>query len=254
MAYYNRFSTFAEALDIVARGIPPKDITNFAHIIITNKLNMTIEEIKKILILLISKYDFDITYDNNMAIQGCCFDDDPEIISLLIELGADIHANNDSLFNNACSTRNIILVKFLLQYVDLSKNNRVLRVCVSNDDIELVNILLEAGIDPNYKRTKALLISSHRNYEITKLLLEYGANVNARNGAALVNATLHGKHDIVELLISYGANLGCFAERKSTNGMKDFEKTCNLLMSEGIDPMSLMMIFARYSSNSTTTE
>ena len=248
MSYYcNTSLTFAEAVDIATRRIKQEDVKYFAGAIIADKTAMTIEEIKKLLILLITEYEFDITCDNNQTILRCYRHDNPEMISLLIELGADVNAMNDQLFFRSCTYNNVNLVKFLLDYVDLSKNNKALLACVDNDHSDLINILLEAGMDPNGNDTRALIMSSVKgNYHVTKLLLEYGANVNARNNEALMSATLNGKYDIVELLISYGANLKCFMQTKYSND--DYEKTCKLLMSEGVDPLSLMTLFARFNT------
>ena len=243
---YNKPLTCDELFDIATRRNPQNNVQDFVCSIFGHNPDMDPEEFKKLLMRLVTEYEFDISADNNKIIQHChrC---SPEIVSYLIELGADIHSNNDELFYNACEHNNINLVKFLLQYVDLSKNNRALGPCVLHDDIELVNILLQVGIDPNYNDTEALMISccNQRNYEITKLLLEYGANVNARDDTALARAALYRENDIIELLLSYGANIACFARQEATDNAKDLRKTYDLLISAGVDPFVITLIYAK---------
>ena len=241
---YNKPLTCDEAFDIATRANPQKNVQDFVCSIFGNNPDMDPEEFKKLLMRLVTEYEFDITADDNKIIR-CCYWCDPEMVSYLIELGANVHYNNDEFFYNACRYKNINLVKFLLQYVDLSKNNMVLRPCVLNDNIELVNLLLQAGIDPNYNDTEALMVSSRCNYEITKLLLEYGANVNAQDDTALFQAALYRQHDIIELLLSYGANIACFSRREGTSNAKDLRKTYDLLISLGVDPFAVTLLYAK---------
>ena len=241
---YNKPLTCDEAFDIATRANPQKNVQDFVCSIFGNKLGMDPEEFKKLLLRLITEYEFDITADDNKVIRRC-HRYDPEMVSYLIELGADVHARNDELFINACGYHNITLVKFLLHYFDLSKITEVLHAAVCDDHIELVNILLQAGIDPNYNDTEALMVSSQRNYEITKLLLEYGANVNAQDDTALVKAAFYRENDIIELLLSYGANIACFSRREATDNAKDLRKTYDLLISAGVDPFAVTLLYAK---------
>ncbi|KAH2002041.1 hypothetical protein KXV45_003538 [Aspergillus fumigatus] len=79
---------------------------------------------------------------------------------------------------------------------------------------EIVKLLLGTGADINAQggeNGSALQAASHKGYqEIVKLLLGKGADVNAqggRYGTALQAASLEGHHEIVELLLGKGADV-----------------------------------------------
>src|SRR5579884_2953092 len=82
-------------------------------------------------------------------------------------------------------------------------------------------LLLESGVDPNVRVPYSIapdapdvaiplhLAVLHRWYEGTKLLLDYGADVNAqddRGDTALMEAARQGLVEIARLLLDHGAN------------------------------------------------
>lgn len=243
---------FDDAINFLESGYVSQEDINYAGssmIIRHYTEKVTKEKIRELMILLHDKYNFDVSSNNNNAIKACFFNDDPEMINLLIELGADVHTDNDSLFINCCRYGCVNNVKFLLDYVDLSKNEctRALTVSASHGHIDVVSIFLELGIDPNVNDTDALICSSYLNqYEITKLLLQYGADVNAQNDAALLNATLRRNYDIVELLLSHGANVRCFEATPHKNIDIKAKKVYDMLVSVAANPLMLATIL--YSS------
>ena len=81
---------------------------------------------------------------------------------------------------------------------------------------DIVKVLLEKGADVNAKNDKddtALMLLTAKevtDIEIVKWLLEAGADVNAKNqygNTALIWATKNGYTEIVELLLEYGADV-----------------------------------------------
>jgi ankyrin repeat protein len=79
-----------------------------------------------------------------------------------------------------------------------------------------VRLLLDAGVDPDGRGTRhpilkgrtALGIAIHEGHvDVARLMLERGADVNARDRAtALHQAALRGDPDLVELLLDHGAD------------------------------------------------
>lgn len=135
--------------------------------------------------------------------------DDPELLTFLIEYcGLEV---NDKLFIGMCE-------------LGFSKN---------------VKLLLDYGVKPNTDNGRLLCTSTR---EITKLLLEYGADVNINNGAALMYATHYLDYEVIQLLIEYGADTSCYSHpsnRVDKCITEPFHKTYDILVSNGIDPMTI---------------
>jgi ankyrin repeat protein len=103
-----------------------------------------------------------------------------DIVKLLIENGADIHAIDD----------------YALIYAS------------ENGHTDIVNLLIENGADIHAKDDYALIWASKKGYiEIVKLLIENGANIHAKDDYALRWASENGHTDIVKLLIKSGADI-----------------------------------------------
>ena len=107
-------------------------------------------------------------------------------------------------------------IKSLIETKD-KENNTALILASKFGYIEVVKILIENGADINAKDnggTTALMNASteddYINYEICKLLIENGANVNDKDlqGAnALIYASTFGNYETVKLLIENGVEI-----------------------------------------------
>lgn len=132
-----------------------------------------------------------------------------EKISLLIEFGADINHVDDDGYTpliNAAEKQDPEIIQFLLDAgADVSRatNNGwtpLLLAARYNENPEVLQILLDAGADPNYTKEDGfnVLMASMLNYEVggvrdkdedepdvirTRILLNAGADVNAKTGA-----------------------------------------------------------------------
>ena len=90
--------------------------------------------------------------------------------------------------------------------------NTSLIKAIEDGDVDRVNLLLYAGVDPNEKNDEGftpLTTAAKNNPEITEMLLKRGADVNlpAKNGLyPLMAAAQTGNIETLSLLLEYGAN------------------------------------------------
>ena len=96
-------------------------------------------------------------------------------------------------------------------------NDIPLHLAAFNGDLEMVQVLLEYGVDVNcpniYGSTPLLYVSQsgHRNApSIARFLIERGADPNTRGSLGytpLHEASVYGRTEIARLLIEHGANV-----------------------------------------------
>lgn len=93
---------------------------------------------------------------------------------------------------------------------------RAIDYAVEHNQLEIISFLLSKGVDPNGGTDRPTLIyaAAANKLEAAKLLIEAGADVNARNSSEdgrftplIANAKNHGNVDFLRLLIENGANL-----------------------------------------------
>lgn len=108
--------------------------------------------------------------------------------------------------------------------------NEFLKYVGQNNDLEIVNLFLKAGINPNAKDNKgntALINASESgNKEIVQALLEKGADVNAKNNdhfTALIYASMKGNNEIVKILLEKKADVN-FEQKDEWNAIRYAEK------------------------------
>jgi ankyrin repeat protein len=141
-----------------------------------------------------------------------------EIIKLLIEHGADVNAR----MHSSTETRTV----FTHQWLYEDGATPFLRAAQSSD-LVLMKLLLEHGADPKLVTddgTTPLMVASgigwvegvtyewsrDANSETVKMILDLGADVNARNSegrTALMGAAHKGRNEIVQTLVDHGADL-----------------------------------------------
>lgn len=98
----------------------------------------------------------------NEALIIACRVNRTNCLKFYIELGADIHYQNDQALITACEEGNVDIVKYLL----------------------------DLGLDVNTRNTQSLIMACRYGYiDIVKCLVESGANVRAQNNLAITIAT-----------------------------------------------------------------
>ena len=142
-----------------------------------------------------------------------------EYINLLFDAGADPNLR----MNSSTETRTIFTHQWLFE----EGATPFLRAAQSGD-LELLQVLLEHGADPNiatYDNITPLMVASgigwvegvtyewsrEQTFEVIKLLIELGADVNARDTldgrTAIMGAAHKGHNEAVQYLVDHGADL-----------------------------------------------
>jgi ankyrin repeat protein len=73
--------------------------------------------------------------------------------------------------------------------------------------LETITWLLENGSSMYHKNKGLNMAINGKNYELIKVLIEYGANVNIDNGLPLKHMSWDGNIEIVDLLLKAGADV-----------------------------------------------
>lgn len=91
---------------------------------------------------------------------------------------------------------------------DLHFQNVALMTAIEKDQIEMVRLILNAGVDVHFKIDVFLrFASSNGHTEIVRLLLDAGADVHAWNNFSLRYASVNGHTEIVRILLDAGADV-----------------------------------------------
>ena len=174
-------------------------------------------EVVKILI----KFGADVNYDD--ALMSACRSRKWRIVKILLDAGADPNQHSwpggHPLMYVVCDN-SVKILKLLLAHnanVDID-NGLALKLAAFGGDNERVALLLKSGakvdieaqFDSIIDERALYLAASKGRTKCAQLLLEAGANANARSRdhkTALHVAALSGFYDIVHLLLKAGANM-----------------------------------------------
>ena len=184
---------------------------------------------------LVNDYSADVDLVNSQkefALQMACKQGDLEIVEVLLSKGCSI--NNKDSWNSPLeiAVENdhvevaLSLVKKGAKMIGRSKS--VLCIACDNGNYNMVKVLLENGgaAHVNYCHNpgdrSALMRASFRGHnKIIKLLLEYGADINAvdeEGGSPLLYAIQYKHPETVSLLVKNGANVN---QRHRIEGMME---------------------------------
>ena len=111
----------------------------------------------------------------------------------------------------AASNGNAIIVKWCLKNkvnIHIYADYTLQWTTIKKNNLKIVKILFDAGIDIHHNNDYALRYSAENGYlDIVTFLLDNGANVHANYDQALIWAADRGHLDIVQLLLDRGADI-----------------------------------------------
>ena len=125
------------------------------------------------------------------------------VVKLLIDLGADIHAQNNEALISASWKGHLYVVKLL---IDLganihAQNDKAIIYASLNDNLSMVKLFIDLGANIRAQNDKAIIYASGKgNLSVVKLLIESGADIHAENNLALEYAELNKHLSVIELL------------------------------------------------------
>jgi hypothetical protein len=129
------------------------------------------------------------------------------VIKIILNNGADIHANGEYVLQHSSYEGYLDIVECLIKYgADIhADNDYALSLASCNGKIDVVKCLLSHGADIHASNDSALIDASGNGYlDIVKILIKYAANIHANNDDALCDASRNGHLDIVKYLIEQG--------------------------------------------------
>jgi ankyrin repeat protein len=136
----------------------------------------------------------DIHIDNDYALIQYCLLENQNMVTLLINHGADIHARNSLALIQASGNGSLPIVKILLEKMekqivnDINLGNHKVYQQPTNFDIAMIGATL------------------NNHYEIVHALLLKGANPSINNSEVLINSVEKGNAEMVKLFLEFGVD------------------------------------------------
>ena len=165
------------------------------------------------------------------ALTYCILSGNIEGASILINAGASIN-NRDDYLHTSIDRGNLNIIKLLINKgIDINqlpkekgdnenyKGKSALAYSITKGNEDIVKLLLLNDADINIDKTPLLitaLSTQNYKYQIVKLLLDAGVDIDVRDGwgdTPLTIACEKGYTDAVKLLIEYGADVN-YADKK----------------------------------------
>lgn len=221
-------------------GYEYDDGDGFAEIFYINCANYDIDEFRKKLEIL-NTYHF--------APDACLMDrviDKPNLLQILInEYYIDVNTAKIAsyLARNSMHTTDDKLIKIIQLFIDngldiFAHEETCLFACAQSGSVQIMQFFIDNGLDPLKYEQKELLARACFVYKpsqpMIKLLINYGLNVNASNGKALLNVCA-GKFtdediDIIRFLLEAGANPNMNNGKELYLAIKNGSTSCVVLL------------------------
>ena len=185
--------------------------------LVTFSLDITLEEnydlLKKI-------FDLDKNFKLNQkkAFDWAVENNDVELVNLLIQVGADVTADDNYAIRSASESRYCTteMVKLLIQAgADVTADdNYAIRRASEYGRTEIVKLLIQAGAEVTARDNYAIRYAAANGHaEVVKLLIQAGADVTTNDNEAIINAFYYGHTEVVKLLKEAGADEGAIRRK-----------------------------------------
>jgi len=163
-----------------------------------------------------------------------------DIVEYLIKHNVDVKVENYKAFYSAINLNNIESVKMFLKSdnIDINYNdNYFFLKAIKTCQIEMIRLFLQYGADVNAKNGFALRYScQNNNLDIVRLLILSGADIHIDDDAPLCIACTEGYLEIVKFLIKNGANIHAKNDRAFKFAFGgNYQEIVNYLILNGAD-------------------
>ncbi|KXS17984.1 ankyrin [Gonapodya prolifera JEL478] len=167
---------------------------------------------------LLLNYGADIHAEDDLALRNACSRQHVEIAELLLDRGANLHAREDEVFWNACRSGSVEVVKFLCDKGKMHvEDEALLNVAVRNGYVALTKEVLRRGADVH----AGVTVHSFQGPHESKALLE---------------AVTERRPEMVKLLLSLGVNIHAHDDEALIQATKAGDVTMlTLLLDRGAD-------------------
>ena len=153
-------------------------------------------------------HGFDL--ENGLPLEIAIHSEEEMVVQYLVERGATITAG---AFCIACMVGNLNIIKYLFAKVSSNKENiitdQVFCIACENPRIEVLSYLVEMGANIHTDEEYGLRFATQtRNLDLVNFFVKRGANIQAKNNEALLNAVeILNNKAIVRYLIAHGADI-----------------------------------------------
>ena len=128
------------------------------------------------------------------------------VANLLLQKGCQINQYNNRVIKHAVISGREDVVKFVLDNGADPVDYALIYACEDNNP-GIVKLLLDYGANVDAQDSRCLRIASEEGYvEIVKLLIKYGTNIGSRNNYAVRWAATNNHAEVVKVLVDAGAD------------------------------------------------
>jgi len=131
-----------------------------------------------------------------------------ELIDIALEEGADVNHSLAEALLSAAMKGHVDITKKLLQYGADPNLGFKYSIYAIYNKFEIMKLLIEYGLDINADDDQLLILAVHaHDYDLIQLLLDKGANPNAKNGEPLRDILKFENSRILQMLLDAGADI-----------------------------------------------